>query len=625
MPVSGLLAVWRRFRKALRQLPYLRRAMALVWESSRGWTLAWGGLLVVGGMLPVALVFLTRALVDGIAALAGAGGGLTAARPILLVVAAVAVVMLLSEIVRAAGNLVRETQAEIVEDHVRDLIHRQATAVDLAFYDSPEFHDHLHRAQREAGHRPVALLEGLGSVLQSAVTLLAMAGVLAAYGLWLTAALVVSTVPALVAVLAATVREHEWHRTHTEEHRRAWYFDWLLTSRETAAEVRLFDLGDRFRGAHRAARRGLRGKRLLLRRRESAALLAAGLWGLGVSAAAAALMIVRTVNGLYSLGDLALLYQAFNLGQRLLRAMLEQAGRVYGNVLFLGDLFEYLQLRPSIVDPATPAALPDAPTAAIQLRDVAFAYPGADAPVFDGLDLDLPAGKTVALVGPNGAGKSTLLKLLCRLYDPQRGRVLLDGTDLREFEQADLRRRITALFQSPVEYSATAFDNIAIASSAADEVRVDAAVRAAGAEEIVARLPAGLETLLGKWFSGGADLSGGEWQRIALARAFLRNAPILLLDEPTSAMDSWAEVAWMQRLRDLSAGKTVLLITHRFTTAMQADVINVMRAGRIVESGSHPELLTQDGFYAASWRAQVEMLEADRERRERSALPTAGG
>jgi ATP-binding cassette subfamily B protein len=243
----------------------------------------------------------------------------------------------------------------------------------------------------------------------------------------------------------------------------------------------------------------------------------------------------------------------------------------------------------------------------IRFRQVGFRYPGSQHVALADFNLTIPAGQMVAIVGPNGAGKSTLIKLLCRLYDPDEGRIELDGVSLRDLDLEKLRSLITVLFQQPVHYSATVRENIALGKepgSAQGFEQLAAAARAAGAADIIEHLPSGYDTLLGKWFDGGTELSGGEWQRLALARAFLRPAPILLLDEPTSAMDSWAENDWIQRFRGLANGRTVILITHRFTTARRADIIHVMADGRIVESGRHADLLARGGPYAQSWIAQ---------------------
>jgi ATP-binding cassette subfamily B protein len=291
-----------------------------------------------------------------------------------------------------------------------------------------------------------------------------------------------------------------------------------------------------------------------------------------------------------------------------MRSLLSNVGQIYSNSLFLGNLFDFLELEPQIVDPPKPLPASSTLRKGIRFRGIRFRYPGSERVVLNDFDLVIPAGGIVAIVGPNGAGKSTLLKLLCRFYDPEAGAIQLDGTDIRHLSLDELRCRITVLFQFPVLYHATAGQNIAMgdlrASPSADEI--EAAARGAGAHEFLVRLPRGYDTLLGKWFADGAELSGGEWQRIALARAFLRQAPIVVLDEPTSFMDSWAEAEWLARFRKLVEGRTAVIITHRFTTAMQADIIHVMDEGQIVESGSHAELLGQAGLYAQSWWAQMQ-------------------
>ena len=597
-----------KLRGAASQLRFLPRTAALLWASSGYWTVAWLALLAVQGLLPVAAVYLTRPLVDGLSA--AAAGDDSRIAPTMVLAGVMGGVLLLGELLRGVAGGVRTAQAKRVQDNVSSLIHAKSTRVDLGFYESPDFHDHLHRARDEAAYRPVALLENVGGLAQNAITLLAMAAVLLPYGAWMSAALLASSLPAFVVVVRHAVRHHRWKARVTSDERRAQYYDWLMTAGDTAAEVRLFGLGEFFRAAHASVRARLRDEELQMAWGQVRAELVAAALALLVAAACLAWMLWRALSAQVSLGDVALFYFAFSQGQRLMRALLGGVGHVYYNILFLGNLFAFLDLRAEVLD--APGARNVPPLAAgtrgreIRFREVAFRYPGSDRGAIEELSLTVPAGQMAAIVGPNGAGKSTLFKLLCRFYDPIGGRIELDGVDLRELSLQSLRGSITVLFQSPVRYNATVAENIAIGREpAAARADIEAAARAAGADEFIARLPHGYETVLGKWFAGGVELSVGEWQRIALARAFLRPAPLILLDEPTSAMDSWAEADWLTRLRTLATGRTTIIVTHRFTTAMQADVIHVMEGGRIVESGSHAQLVARPSAYARSWKAQM--------------------
>lgn len=596
---------------AAEQLRYLPRVLRLVWSAAPRWSLLWAALLVVQGVLPVAVVYLTRALVDSLAAVVGSSAEWRGIVPTLILAALMGGVLLLGELLRGASDWVRTVQAKLIEDHVSGLVQEKSTSVDLAFYESADFHDHLHRARAEASSRPIALLENSGSLMQNLITLLAMAGVLIPYGFWMPVALVLSTLPALIVVLRFAVRQHRWRMRTTQDERRTWYYDWVMTAGETAAELRLFGLGEFFRAAFRTLKDRLRGEHLQLYRAQGLAELAASAIALLVAALCMLWMAWQAVQGRATLGDLALFYQAFSIGQRLARTLLGNVGQIYYNILFLGNLFEFLDLKSQVLDPVPAAAARALPSGdgglSIHFHDVGFAYPGSARVALQNLSLEIPAGQIVAIVGANGAGKSTLLKLICRFYDPQSGRVELDGIDVRNVALKVLRGHISVLFQEPVRYNATVAENIAIGTPMTDAARVqiEAAARAAGADVLISRLPQGFDTLLGNWFSGGVELSVGEWQRIALARAFLRRAPVIILDEPTSAMDSWAEADWLQRFRALAAGRTAVIVTHRFTTAMQADVIHVMDNGSIVESGSHVELMRKGGTYAQSWQMQM--------------------
>lgn len=593
-----------RLREGARQLRHLPWALRLVYDAAGRWMWVWLALLLLQGALPVATVLLTRTLVDSLVAAAGAGMHWDVLRLPVILALAMGAVLVLGEVFKAATGWIRTAQSELVSDHVRTLIQDRAARVDLAFYESPDYYDMLHRARADALSRPASLVENLGHLLQSGLTLIAMSAVLLRFGWWLPLVLLFSTLPAFGVVLRHLVRQHQWRIRTTIDHRRTLYYDQLLTIRESFPEVRLFNLGGHFRDLFRLLRTRLRNESLAIARQGALAQIAAGLLALTLLALTLLWMIVRVVRGFISLGDLAMFYQALFQGQGLMRTLLDTLGQLYGNVLFLGNLHEFLAVEPRITEPADPVPVPRPIRSGLTFRDVSFAYPSGTRPVLRHFDLHIPAGQVTALLGRSGAGKSTLFKLLCRFYDPDQGAVELDGVDLRRFAQADLRRRIAVLFQEPVHFSVTLRRNIAYGDLEREySAELERAAHAAGASDIVDGLPDGLETLLGPWF-GGTELSVGEWQRIALARCYLRDADIVLLDEPTSAMDSWSEADWIERFLALVKGRTAVLITHRLTTAVRADRIFVLDDGAVAEEGSHRELLAQGGRYAQAWASQ---------------------
>jgi len=593
-------------REFLIHFPLMGSGLGLVWQAARPWTIAWCALLFLQGLAPAALVYLTRIAVDSLAAALATRDILDTFASAWLPIALIGLLWIVSQILASLAAWVRTVQSELVQDHIKALIHRQALSLDMAFYDHPDSYDLLYRASIDAVQRPLTLLENLGNLFQNSLTLIILAAFLAAYAPWLPLLLIGSALPGLWAVGNFVLREHQWRVRNTVNERLVNYYDWMLTEQGSAAEVRLFDLGPHFQGAFQRVRAQLRSGRLALAKDELMTELTAGLitWGGGLIGMA--WMLLRAAGGLARLGDLVLCYQAFQQGQGLLRSLLESAGQIYRSTLFLDNLFKFLALKPKIANAPHPLPAPLSVKQGIRFEGVMFCYPGNERPALEDFTLCLEAGQVTAIVGHNGSGKSTLIKLLCRFYDPQEGRIMLDGVDLRELEISALRRQITVLFQEPVHYHTTAAENIALGSraDAADGGRIAAAARAAGADAMIRRLPQGYETVLGKWF-GGAELSVGEWQQMALARAFFRDAAVIVLDEPTSAMDSWAEAEWLGRLRGLAAGHTMLIITHRFTTAMHADIIHVMAEGRIIESGAHAELAAAGGHYAESWRAQM--------------------
>jgi ATP-binding cassette subfamily B protein len=592
-----------------RQSPYIPKTVKLVWQATGMWMAAWLALLLLQGVLPVAVVYMTRQAVDSLVWAVKNGGvvGGTGIYKQVFPLAVLAALLVGEQVLRTAAQWVRTVQGERIQDHMTGLIHGKALAADLGFYDSPAFYDRLHRAQVEAKSRPLTLLEGMGGLAQNGLTLAGMAVLLVSYSPWIPLLLLSGTVPVLWVALRYAVRFNDWRLRNTVEERRCNYFDGLLTRRDAAPELRLFDLGGHYRDAYQRLRARLRGERIALERGHLAAELGAGTLALLTTGVAMGWMILRTISGRASVGDVVLFYQAFGQGQRLLATLLRNTGEIYRNVLFLEDLFELLGAEPEVRDPESPLPAPPLKEG-IRFEDVDFRYPGSDRRVLRGFNLVLEAGKIAAIVGKNGEGKTTLIKLLCRFYDPEKGRITADGSDLRDLRQAEWRRQVTVLFQEPVRYHVTASENIAHGDIAAvaGPGEIETAARAAGAHDLIRRLPDGYESVLGRWF-GGVELSTGEWQRVALARAFLRKARLIILDEPTSHLDAWSEARWFSRFRALAAGCTVLVISHRLTTTVHADAIHVMSEGRIVESGTHADLLTRGGRYSEAWdRSQAE-------------------
>ena len=591
------------------QMVNWKRSFGLIWAASPFYTIWWSILLVIQGILPALLVYLTKLTVDSLVVALNSQGLWEKTRPAVLYIAATVIVMLLSDVFQSFLDMVRAAQADIVQDYVKNLVHKKSSELDMEYFESHEYHDRLEQATSDGVSRPLSLLESIGGLVQNAITLIFMSGLLIQYSFWLPAVLVVSMLPAFFIVLRFDREYNKWWRATTAERRWIQYFDVMLTHPNSVAELRVFNLNPSFQTSYQKLRTDLRTEKISQMRRLSIAKLFSSVLSLCILGLAVAWIGWGAIYGRLTLGDLALFYQAFNRGQGLMRTLFASLGQMIKNSLFLDVLFEFLDLQLNIKDPAAPATAPQNLKEGIRLRNLTFRYPGTERDVFRDLSMFIPAGKAVAIVGENGSGKTTLLKLLCRFYDPDLGSIEFDGIDIRKFSVSNLLRLITITFQIPLNYHATVRESIAMGDlsrpTSADEI--ENAARGAGAHEYISHLPQKYDTLLGRVLAKGAQLSGGEWQRLALARAYFRKAPIVLLDEPTSFMDSWSESDWFQRFRDLMKNRTAVIITHRFTIAMRADVIFVMEKGEILETGTHRELLELNGLYAKSWKDQMQV------------------
>jgi ATP-binding cassette subfamily B protein len=594
-------------RQKIQRTLQLGRAVRFVWQSAKGSTVANGILTAVQGVLPLLPLYLMKLMVDGVTAgLAAADKG-AAFRHVLVLVGLMAAATLFSFLIRSIAGIVSEWQTFMVTDHMNDVLLAKSVEVDLEYYESARYYDTLHRAQREASTRPISIVNGLAQVGQNSISLLAIAGLLLSFH-WLVAAILFAAVISGTAVrLRYAGKMYRWQHEQAATERQAGYFSWLLTDSSHAKEIRLFGLGPLFIRRFRDIRHNLRKGRLAITRKRYLADFAAQTFATAAIYGSYAYVAYQAVGGKITYGDLVMYFQAFQRVQGFLHLLLASLAQLYEDNLFLSNLYEFLDLKRTVKEPAEPSPVPQPMQRGIVVDHVSFQYPEGSRKVLEDISLNIDPGEVVALVGENGSGKTTLIKLLCRLYDPTGGTITIDGKDLRRFETKALRREIAIIFQDYAHYHLTARENIWFGNTALppDDERVMAAARRAGADDVIRSLPHGYETVLGKRFAAGEELSIGEWQKVALARAFMRDAQIVVLDEPTSSMDAKAEYEAFQNFRQLVRGRTAILISHRFSTVRMADRIYVLEHGRVSESGSHDELLRQKGTYARLFEMQA--------------------
>ncbi|GAA5072937.1 ABC transporter ATP-binding protein [Lysobacter panacisoli] len=597
---------------ALRNLPpFLRQ----IWATSPGLTLLSLGLRVIRALLPIAMLYVGKLIIDEAVRLVAAGqsfdsigagwhsGQLDTLAMLLLLEFALAIGSdLLGRVVSYADSLLSELFTNVTS--VRLMEH--AATLDLEDFEDPDLQDKLDRARRQTMGR-MNLMSQLFGQAQDAITVISFAAGLLVYAPWLIVLLAVALVPAFVGEAHFNALGYSLNYAWTPERRQLEYVRQMGASVETAKEVKIFNLHRFLISRYRElAERFFRANRALARRRAIWGTLLAALGTLGYYVAYG-YIAWRTVRGDFSIGDLTFLAGSFRRLRQLLEGLLVGFSQVAGQALYLDDLFSFFEIRPEIVSPANALAIPRPIARGFVFENVGFRYPDAEKWALRGLDFELRAGEVLALVGENGAGKTTLVKLLARLYDPDEGRITLDGRDLRDYDLDDLRGNVGVIFQDFVRYHLTAGENIGVGQIDAmtDAARIRDAARRAMADEVIEGLPLGYDQLVGRRFKTGVDLSGGQWQKIAIARAYMRDAQVMILDEPTAALDARSEFEVFQRFKELSEGKTAVLISHRFSSVRMADRILVLAGGRLEASGTHEQLLAQGGRYAELFELQA--------------------
>lgn len=597
---------------ALRNLPPFLR---MVWSTSPLLSLMTIGLRVVRALLPVATLYVGKLIIDEAVRLVAAGNGfdtlgsawhsgqLDTLLSLLALEFALAIGSdLLGRLVSYGDALLSELFTNATS--VRLMEH--AATLDLEDFEDSDLQDKLDRARRQTMGR-MNLMSQLFGQVQDAITVVSFAAGLLVYAPWLIVLLAVALVPAFVGEAHFNALGYSLNFAWTPERRQLEYVKQMGASVDTAKEVKIFNLHRFLIARYRELADALfLANRALARRRAMWGALLAALGTLGYYVAYG-YIAWRTVRGDFSIGDLTFLAGSFLRLRQLLEGLLVGFSQVAGQALYLDDLFSFFEIQPEIASPANAAAVPRPIARGFTFENVGFRYPDADKWALRGLDFELRAGEVLALVGENGAGKTTLVKLLARLYDPDEGRILLDGRDLRDYDLDDLRGNVGVIFQDFVRYHLTAGENIGVGriDEMEDADRIRDAARRAMADEMIERLPNRYDQLIGRRFKTGVDLSGGQWQKLAIARAYMRDAQVMILDEPTAALDARAEFEVFQRFKELSHGKTAVLISHRFSSVRMADRILVLADGRLEASGTHEQLLAQGGRYAELFELQA--------------------
>jgi ATP-binding cassette, subfamily B, bacterial len=594
----------------LRALPetfrYTRHALDLVWSTSRGLTVALALLTILSGVLPAAIAWVGAQIVDAVVAALPSRGGAGHLGPVLRYVVLEAVLVAAMAAAQRGVSTCQSLLRAQLGQRVNEMILEKALTLDLWHFEDSEFYDKLTRARREASVRPLSLVMRSFGLVQNAIALVSFGTLLAHFSPWAVAVLLLAGLPSFVAEAKFSGDAFRLFRWRSPETRMQLYLETVLAREDHAKEVKLFELGPLLLERYRAIfRKVFREDRALTIRRDSWGFVL-GLVSTGAFYAAYAWIAISAVRGQITLGQMTMYIMLFRQGQSAVSASLAAVSGMYEDNLYLSTLYEYLDTP--VAPPAGEIVRGPNPADGVRFEHVSFTYPGATEPAVRDVSFHLRPGESLALVGENGSGKTTIIKLLTRLYVPGSGRILLEGRDLAEWDVSRLRQRIGVIFQDFARYQLKVGENVGAGDVThfEDESRWREAADLSTATPFIKDLPQGFQTQLGKWFKDGRELSGGQWQKIALARAFMREgADILVLDEPTAAMDARAEAEVFEQFRELARSRMVILISHRFSTVRRADQILVVQEGRVLERGSHAELMALNGLYAHLFQLQA--------------------
>jgi ATP-binding cassette subfamily B protein len=592
----------------------IAKAFGLVWQAHPASAVGMAAVTLLSALLPAAQAWVGKLIVDGVVGAIGkmpatsATNVLVVLQPVLPYLAFEFILVTLGAVLGQSRTLVEHVLHSRLSNAINSAIIRKALVLDLHFFENAEFYDKLENARREADWRAMSILNDGFMMVQNVITLASFVVLLIAFSPFVALLLLVATLPLFIAQTRFSELNFRLLTWRAPESRRMMYLERLLTNSDSAKEIKLFGLGEPLlKRYHELFWKFYREDTALAKRRS---LISVG-FGILTSLSfyvAYAWIVFRTITGAITLGSMTLYLSVFRQSQGTFQGLLYNINSLYESALFMSNLYGFLELTPEMPIAARPRKAPLPIMQGIEFRNVSFKYPNRESWALHNVSLTIRPGEKIALVGANGAGKTTFIKLLTRLYDPTEGQILLDGVDLREYDIDDLRKRIGVIFQDFVRYMMTAGENIGFGQIEAldDKSRIERAAVKGGADEVIGELPQGYETMLGHWFERGRELSGGQWQKIALGRAFMRDAEVLVLDEPTASLDAEREYEIFQRFRQLTEGRIAILISHRFSTVRMADRIVVIENGEVTESGAHADLLALNGTYARLFNMQAE-------------------
>jgi len=586
------------------KISLFRKSVKLVWKSAPGWAFSNTLLSVLRSFLPLSLVWLLKILIDSITKVTIPGSGIPFDN-VLWMIVAVVIVYFLDEAASDFSNYVRKKQSLKLEVYMYGLLHSKAIKLDLINFERPEYFDCLTRASRDAPWRPNNILNNLIAMLRGFLSLVLMAGLITTLHWMLALLLLVANIPGIWLRLHYADIIYNFQRQQTPEARKSAYFNWILTGDRPSRELRLFGLGNYFIRLFNKSFLKQKEEEINIIRKRTLIELISNFFKASALFITLLFIARQTIGGLLSLGQMAMFLLAFRQGMIYIKDLLGSLAGLYEDSLFIGDTFEFLDLKEHIIA-LDPVIVPTQLKNKIVVENLSFTYPGNKDNTINDVSFEINKGEIIALVGPNGAGKTTLARLLCRLYDPDSGIVRYDDNDIRNFSPEEYRKLFSVVFQDFMLYNLTAGENISMGNVEAEDPgeRIISSATDAGVHKLISGLPKGYETVIGSLFDDSRELSWGEWQKIALARSLFRDAPMLILDEPSSALDADSEHEIFSSFRKIVKDRTSILISHRFTNVSLADKIIVLDKGAIAETGTHDELMKKGGIYFTMFSKQ---------------------